>query len=675
MGRKIKKVITIAAFGLVAGGQIADLLPEGNVIQVEAGSRKQIIKVKNEEKDCKKESDKDKDNVKDNEKNPGEEGEKEDRKDPEEDGEKDDKKDDGKDPEKDDEKDDGKDSEKDDEKDDGKDSEKDDEKEDGKDPEEEEIKMYHAEYEDPDGQNGYYISVPTGKITHLSKKGVTRYLFENGNGEKQEGTLERLNESCWLKQLNFADGRNELEVWMEDEEHHQIENSESRKEFWIDSVRPVIGLEVSGGADIWHKEAAEVLVEASDGSNGSQIAEIICKTGEKIVGKSSKGAGKFVITESSQNGESTPVTIIAADYAGNQTVVTDRVFVDRDAPKALIQGVEDYTITSKPVQVSYLAEEENVIQTVWANVLKEDIDGKKEETEITEWKTKSRNESGETKKESMQTLAEDGLYKLRMDVTDMAGNVSHAERQLIIDKENPVIAHVDELDGKYLKKFSWNFSIEESIKDFTNYTYVMKVDDAFYRPGEKIEKEGVHVLIIEALDSAGNKGEAKARFTIDHTPPVIKFEEIEDGKKYEKEKTFYVRTENVEDQIEYIKINGKKQNRKKQRKGYEIQLNEAKNYEIEVKAKDFAGNEKVSHIGFEICEEKSLWQKITEPVRKYVFYGNEEVIQDKKMVKGDEKERKKKNIILWEGAVLLGALIVVGIWKREKVKEIWKNLS
>ena len=649
MGRKIKKVIMIAAFGMVTGGQIADLLPEGNVMQVEAGSRKQIIKVKNKGKDSKKEFDKDKDNAKDNEKDLVEEGEKEDRKDSEEDREKDDKKDpekddekddgkdsekddekeDGKDPEKDDEKEDGKDSEKDDEKDDGKDLEKDDEKENGKDPEEEEIKMYHAEYEDPDGQNGYYISAPTGKITHLSKNGVTRYLFENGNGERQEGTLEKLNESCRLKQLNFADGRNELEVWMEDEEHHQIENSESRKAFWIDSVRPVIGLEVSGGADIWHKEAAEVVVEASDGSNGSQIAEIICKTGEKIVGKSSKGAEKFVITESSQNGESTPVTIIATDYAGNQTVVTDRVFVDRDAPKALIQGVEDYTITSKPVQVSYLAEEENVIQTVRANILKEDIDGKKEETEITEWKTKSRNESGDTKKESVQTLAEDGLYKLRMNVTDMAGNVSHAERQLIIDKENPVIAHVDELDGKYLKKFSWNYSIEESIKDFTNYTYVMKVDDAFYRPGEKIEKEGVHVLTIEAFDSAGNKGEAKARFTIDHTPPVIEFEGIEDGEKYE----------------------------------------------IEVKAKDFAGNEKVSQIGFEIYEEKSLWQKIVEPVRKYIFYGNEKVIQDEKMVKEDKKEGKKKNIILWERAVLFGALIVVGIWKREKVKEIWKNLS
>ena len=57
MGRKIKKVIMIAAFGMVTGGQIADLLPEGNVMQVEAGSRKQIIKVKNKGKDSKKESD------------------------------------------------------------------------------------------------------------------------------------------------------------------------------------------------------------------------------------------------------------------------------------------------------------------------------------------------------------------------------------------------------------------------------------------------------------------------------------------------------------------------------------------------------------------------------------------------------------------------------------------
>ena len=40
--------------------------------------------------------------------------------------------------------------------------------------------------------------------------------------------------------------------------------------------------------------------------------------------------------------------------------------------------------------------------------------------------------------------------------------------------------------------------------------------------------------------------------------------------------------------------------------------------------------------------------EIVEPVRKYIFYGNEKVIQDEKMVKEDKKEGKKKNIIRWE---------------------------
>ncbi len=80
-------------------------------------------------------------------------------------------------------------------------------------------------------------------------------------------------------------------------------------------------------------------------------------------------------------------------------MVTDRVFVDRDAPKALIQGVQDYMITSKPVQVSYLAEEENVIQTVRANILKRRYRWEKRKKQKSQnGKQKSRNESGDTKK-------------------------------------------------------------------------------------------------------------------------------------------------------------------------------------------------------------------------------------------------------------------------------------
>ena len=634
MGRKMKKAAVVVAAGMVIGTQIANIPALGSISQAEAGN------------DGEKDPDKDSES--------GEDGEKDPDKDSEggEDGEKD--------PDKDSES--------------GEDGEKAPDKDPGngdKEPEQEEIKAYHMEYSEPDGKNGYYTRRPEGKITHQSKRGVTRYLFENGNGERQEGTLGKINESCTWKRMNFTDGRNAIEIWMEDEEGRLVENSERRKEFWLDTTGPEVHIEVTGGSAVWHKESAEIEVETSDGTNGSQIAEIVCKTGEKVIGKSNKATEKFRIEEASKKGNAIPITITAADFAGNQTVVTDKIFIDRDVPNISIQGVQDYMITSKSVKVNYLAEEENALQLVQVHVSKEDVTGKKEEAEVTEWETKHSEETGKIEKESNQILTEDGIYKIRMDVTDMAGHENHEERQLIIDKENPVIARVEELEGKYLKYFRWDYSSDESIRDFTSYTYTMKLDDNIYHPGEKIEKEGRHTLIVEAVDSAGNKSEARARFIIDHTPPVIRFENIKEGECYEKERKFYVRTENPEDQIEYIKINGKKQKNEKQKAVYECKVEEAKTYEIEVKARDIAGNEQISRIGFQVEKEKTFLQKITDPVRKYIFYGNESAVKDKRSKKTEETTKKENPKVLWEGLVLLVVLTGIGFWKRERIKNMF----
>ena len=241
--------------------------------------------------------------------------------------------------------------------------------------------------------------------------------------------------------------------------------------------------------------------------------------------------------------------------------------------------------------------------------------------------------------------------------------------------ENPVIVHVDELDGKYLKYFRWDYSAGESVKDFTSYTYTMKLDDTVYRPGEKIEKEGMHTLVVEAVDSAGNKSDAKARFTIDHTPPVIRFENIREGESYEKERKFYIRTENPEDQIEYIKINGAKQKSEKQKGLYECKVDEAKAYEVEVKAKDLAGNEQISRIGFEIEQEKTLLQKITEPVKKYIFYGNEKAVKKEEQLKEEQMNKRNGKSILCSGIMLTGMLTGIGFWKRERLGNILKKMQ
>ena len=634
MGRKIKKAITVVIAGMIIGSQFADMSAVGSIVQAEAGDHR--------------EAEKDPEEDKDENKNPEEDKDPEEDKNPEED------KDENKDPDKDSEKED-------------KDPEEDSEKE--------AIKPYQIVYNEPDGENGYYIHRPDGRIMHMSKRGTTRYLFKNGNNEQQEGILDRQNESFLLKQLNFTDGGNELKIWMEDEKGHRVENSESQKEFWLDSSKPVVHYEITGGSEIWHKDIAEVRVESSDGLNGSQIAEIICKTGEKVIGKSNKETEIFRMEEESKNGEGIPVTFIVKDVAGNKTIVTDKVYIDRNVPEASIQGVQDYMITSKPVKVNYLAEEENIFQVVQAHISKEDITGRKEETEITEWRIGKSDESGKMRKESSQTLTEDGIYKLRMKAADMAGHENQVERQVIIDKENPVIVHVDELDGKYLKYFRWDYSAGESVKDFTSYTYTMKLDDTVYRPGEKIEKEGMHTLVVEAVDSAGNKSDAKARFTIDHTPPVIRFENIREGESYEKERKFYIRTENQEDQIEYIKINGAKQKSEKQKGLYECKVDEAKAYEVEVKAKDLAGNEQISRIGFQIEQEKTLLQKITEPVKKYIFYGNEKAVKKEEQLKEEQMNKRNGKSILCSGIMLTGMLTGIGFWKRERLGNILKKMQ
>ena len=245
MGRKIKKAITVVIAGMIIGSQFADMSAVGSIVQAEAGDHREAEKETDPEED------------KDENKNPEEDKDPEEDKNPEED------KDENKDPDKDSEKED-------------KDPEEDSEKE--------AIKPYQIVYNEPDGENGYYIHRPDGRITHMSKRGTTRYLFKNGNNEQQEGILDKQNESFLLKQLNFTDGGNELRIWMEDEKGHRVENSESQKEFWLDSSKPVVHYEITGGSEIWHKDIAEVRVESSDGLNGSQIAEIICKTGEKVIG-------------------------------------------------------------------------------------------------------------------------------------------------------------------------------------------------------------------------------------------------------------------------------------------------------------------------------------------------------------------------------------------------------
>ena len=47
-----------------------------------------------------------------------------------------------------------------------------------------------------------------------------------------------------------------------------------------------------------------------------------------------------------------------------------------------------------------------------------------------------------------------------------------------------------------------------------------------------------------------------------------------------------------------------------------------------------------------------MWQKIVEPVRKYIFYGNEKVIQDEKWSRKIKRKEKEEHNFMGESCFI-----------------------
>lgn len=533
----------------------------------------------------------------------------------------------------------------------------------------EEVELYQISYEEPDGKNGYYVKRPQVSLRHISPNGITKYRAVNGMGDKQEGTLGHAGMECMTSE-RFTEGKNVLEVWMEDTDGQVIEASESRMEFMVDLLNPKVKVNAPQGFRTWYQDEAVLSVDTDDGVRGSQVAEIECKIDDRVVGKVEGNKAQFHITEPANNGQGILFQVTVTDHAGNHTESIERLNIDKKAPETSITGIQDYQITSRPVQITYLAKEENMMKEMEAGIHYEDENGNTTHKNISNW------EENRQEKTSRQTLNENGIYKLDIHAVDMAGHESKAEKQVIIDKDNPTIMHVEELDGKYLKAFQWEYETKDWIQDFTSYTYLMQLDDEVYKPGEKVEKEGTHTLRVSAEDAAGNTGEARAKFVIDHTPPVIHFQNVAEGEKYEKERTVKIQTGKKEDFIEMVKINGKEQKlKKKNSDSYECKVDEEKEYEIEVLAKDLAQNETVSRVSFQIGAEKTILQKIMDPVKK-TFFGGKDGKNDSKQEDIRSEKEAEGGYLLWKiaGGLAAGSVIgIVGYRKREYLKEILKR--
>jgi hypothetical protein len=110
-----------------------------------------------------------------------------------------------------------------------------------------------------------------------------------------------------------------------------------------------------------------------------------------------------------------------------------------------------------------------------------------------------------------------GVYIVRTEASDEAGNISRQSLAFAIDREAPDINGMDGLDGSRLKSFMLDRT-KDIVTDDSLVQYDMKLNGIRYN-GEEITKSGRYRMQIHAVDEFGNSSSKDLSFSIGKERP------------------------------------------------------------------------------------------------------------------------------------------------------------
>ena len=180
------------------------------------------------------------------------------------------------------------------------------EEEEPEEPEEEPVKKFQLKVIPPDGGNGYYRHKPEVTLTHVSRRGITRYRAAAGDKILAEGSLEKEGEKAILG--DWEEGSNQLTVWME-EDKKPIEGCAETVEIRVDTRPPKISMSLPNGFDAWYLGDVKLSVQGRDKTSGVETVRCLVD-GEKI-GVSEKGETAFTIQKASAAGQGAVVEAVS----------------------------------------------------------------------------------------------------------------------------------------------------------------------------------------------------------------------------------------------------------------------------------------------------------------------------------------------------------------------------
>ncbi len=515
----------------------------------------------------------------------------------------------------------------------------------------------------PDGKGGYYRTLPEVRISRQTREGTIRYRLIREDKTEKEGEIPEGGEGALTEmkfpQQEWEEGRQTLILWREDKESTEKEGTDEEgnsketgrweREFLIDTVPPQIRLLPQPELYGWRKEPFAFTAYSRD--TGSGVETTICFENGKET-KRGREEVKGMVTGESVEGLPIQILIRAEDLAGNIQEKGIEAYVDKKPPTITIEGGEDYTITSKALELTCTITEENRLEEAGGVLEREEGKEQKEKVEIGGW------EKNKKDAKTCVRLEKDGKYQIRLWGEDLAGHQAKKELHVILDSQNPVIRYVDQLNGSCRKTFVWEYPMEDTIEDMTSVQYVMELDKRVYAAGEEVTEEGRHRLTVTAVDAAGNTGRAQAEFMIDHTPPVVIWEGANEEGIYEKAVNLKIRTEKMADRIRRVWINGELQKRKGKKEREDLRFQDPGTYKVTVEAEDTAGNTSVQTRSFSVVQ-RAGWLKRT--IRSLKYSKGEEVWQENKNSnrKTGKPVKRKWNKIVWTAGI---CTLVWGIW-------------
>ena len=288
----------------------------------------------------------------------------------------------------------------------------------------------------------------------------------------------------------------------------------------------------------------------------------------------------------------------AQDSAGHTSTASSTFTIDTEVPVVTLEGVSNYDVTDQDVTISStITEKFYASKTVTITGTVTDETGKVTPITIDDY-SPTANPTVINK-----TFSEDGIYDLTISCVDVAGNSDSKSVHFVIDKSNPVIGDLSDLDGKILTSFSWDKDLDELVSDLTVCDVHMYLNGQEYN-GEDAVEDGSYVLLITAEDELGHKVEKSVEFVLDTKSPVFIVTGVEDKDKKIEPYDITVSLQLEEDSLTKVTLNDKVITITNNTATFSV--TEVGEYKLYMEAVDEAGNVSSAEYEFELMSEKEF---------------------------------------------------------------------